>query len=160
VALEVLHLVRHSVAETQHADGDRFRALTAEGQRRLQDLLIRVRSYGALVDWALASPYRRAVQTRQACLDVLGQPRTAESPVWTPDADVGEAEIELRAWQDQGVRRLAIFTHNPLVTELASALVAPGTWPRLEFHAPTWLALAFDHGVAWGQGRVLWMVHP
>jgi len=160
VAATTLYLVRHSQAEGAHPAGDRHRALTAEGRGRIARLLPRALERGFGADLALSSPYLRALQTREAFLGALGSPRLAESPVLTPSASVAEALDELGAWESEGWRRIAVFTHNPFVTELAATLAEAGTLDDLEFRPATILALAFDRGLTPGGGRVLWTLQP
>lgn len=153
---ERLFLVRHGKAEDSHPSGDRHRALSPEGRRRIAGLLPRAQEAGFAVELALSSPYLRALQTRELFLSILGAPRFAESPVFTPSADPRDAVDELAAW---GGTSTALFTHNPLVTELAELLLAHAL-PDLAFHTPTILALSFPTGFGPGRGEVLWLLHP
>lgn len=159
MALEVLYLVRHGKAEGPHPLGDRHRALSAEGRRRIAALAPEAAVRGTAADLTLSSPYLRAVETRDLFAPAFGRGRAETSPAFTPDGDPEDAIDELRAWEAQGFRRIAVFTHNPFVTHLASLLVAPGSG-ELSFHTPTILALGWEGGLERRAGRVLWTLHP
>jgi len=111
-------------------------------------------------DLSLSSPYLRAVQTRDLFATVFAPAHVATSGVFTPDADPNDALVELKVWEAEGYRRIAVFTHNPFVTEFAEWFLAPGSLPDLSFHTPTLLALGFEAGLALGKGRPLWILHP
>jgi phosphohistidine phosphatase len=161
VALQVVYLVRHGKAEAAGAGGDRQRALSSEGRRRIAELVPQASSRGMAVDLALSSPYLRALQTRDLFLPALGNPRVENSTVLTPESDPGDAVDELLSWEAGGVKSAAVFTHNPFVSGLADLLLAPGAWPDRVFHTPTILALGFDAGLAPPRtGKVLWVLHP
>jgi phosphohistidine phosphatase SixA len=112
------------------------------------------------VDLALSSPYLRAVQTREAFLQVLGTPRIENSAALTPEADPTDAFDELKSWEVGGVKAAAVFTHNPFVSALADLLLTPDEWPDRVFHTPTILAVGFDDTLAPRTGKVLWVLHP
>ena len=162
--VEVLYLVRHGKAVGSHPDGDRHRALSAAGRLRIEGMIPQAFAHGFKADLALSSPYVRAVQTRDLFSPVLSPSRAETSTGFGPDADPGEALAELRVWEADGIRRIAVFTHNPLVTHLAELLLFPGSADRagidLVFHTPTVLALSFEGGLAPGQGRPLWILNP
>jgi len=157
--IEVLYLVRHGKAVGSHPDGDRHRPLSVEGRLRIEALSPLAASRGFQADLALSSPYLRAVQTRDL-FALAGAGRSETSKAFTPEADVDDAFDELKAWEASGVGRIAVFTHNPFVPELADLLLVPGSLSDLVFHTPTILALAFDAGLARRQGRPLWILHP
>lgn len=158
--MNVLFLVRHGKAVTNHPEGDRHRSLSAEGRLRIEGMLPEVFQRDFRVDLALSSPYLRAVQTRDLFLPAMSGPRLEVSTALRPESDPEDAFLELQAWAAQGFHRLAVFTHNPFVTDLAERLLVPGSVTSLCFHTPTILALAFDEALAWRQGRPLWMLHP
>lgn len=160
MALSVVYLVRHGKAESQASGGDRFRALSAEGRRRIAVMVPEAKERGMAAGLALSSPYLRAIQTRDLFLPILGFPQSENSDAFTPEADVGDAFEELRSWEDRGTRAAAVFTHNPFVTALADLLLVPGSWPEPVFHTPSVLAVGFGSGIQVGQGRLLWVLHP
>lgn len=151
---ERLFLIRHGEAEDSHPQGDRHRCLSAAGRWTIAELLPRARDAGLAAPLALSSPYLRALQTRELFLSLLGAPRLAESPVFTPTADPRDAADELAAW---GGPSIALFTHNPLVTELAELLLDRPV-AHLTFHPATILALSFPSGFGPGRGEALWLL--
>lgn len=160
VRLEVLYLVRHGKAEGSHPQGDRHRALSAEGRERIARMKDEASRLGFQADLALSSPYQRAVETRDLFQPVVAASRTETSRALTPDGDPDEAWAEVLAWAEAGYPRIAVFSHNPFVTEWADRLLVPGALSNLVFHTPTILALTFPDGVAWRKGRPLWTLHP
>lgn len=162
--LEVLFLVRHGKAVGAHPEGDRHRGLSTEGLRRITDLIPRAHTLGFRGDLTLSSPYLRAVQTRDLFAGGFGATRAETSTAFTPEADPGDAFDELKVWEAAGYLRVAVFTHNPFVTDLADRLLVPGSLSALGedlvFHTPTILALGFESGLGLRQGRPLWMLHP
>ena len=160
MGLRVVYLVRHGKAEAASAGGDRSRALSAEGHRRIVAMVPLAGARGMGADLALSSPYLRAVQTREAFLPILGSPRLENSTALTPEGDPRDALDELKSWETSGVRSAAVFTHNPFVSALADLLLAPEAWPDRVFHTPTILAVGFDEALVPGTGKVLWVLHP
>jgi phosphohistidine phosphatase len=157
--VEILYLVRHGKAGS-HPDGDRHRPLSAEGRLRIEGMGPLAFRQGFQADLALSSPYLRAVQTRDLFASVVGPLRSETSKAFTPDADPIDAFDELKVWESSGMKRIAVFTHNPFVTDLAELLLVPGSAPGLVFHTPTILALAFEGGLERHRGRPLWILHP
>lgn len=156
----ILYLVRHGKAVSSHPDGDRHRPLSAEGKLRIEGMIPQAFSREFRADLTLSSPYLRAVQTRTLFAPVLGEGQAETSKALTPDADPADAFDELTAWEAMGFGRIAVFTHNPFVTDLAGRLLIPGSLPDLTFHTPTILALDFPGGLVLGTGRPLWILHP
>ena len=165
MALEILYLVRHGKAESSHPKGDRHRVLSAEGRTRIADLVPKVQGLGWRVDAALSSSYQRALQTRDLFVPFDPSVALGQSSAFSPLAEAREALDELESWVARGSTRIAVFTHNPLVTQLAEALLAPGSVPgpvigELVFHTPTVLALAFPEGFGAHRATPLWILHP
>lgn len=160
MAIETLYLVRHGKAVGSHPNGDRFRELSAEGIRRIETMVPAADRQGFRVDLALSSPYVRAVQTRDRFLLVCRPSRSELTTAATPDSDPEDLYDELRMWEAEGIGSVALFTHNPFVTEFAERLLAKEARDGVEFHTPTVLALRFEGGLRWHQGRPLWVLHP
>ena len=156
----ILYLVRHGKAEGSHPQGDRHRALSAEGRHRIATMVERAAERGFGADLALSSPYLRAVQTRDLFAPALGPSQWETTPAFTPDADPLDALDELQTWESEGFERIAVFTHNPFVTALAGMLTIPSAAGEVVFHTPTILALEFDHGLQRRMGRPLWTLNP
>lgn len=160
MAIEVLFLVRHAKAEASHPEGDAHRALSQEGRDRIDALAPVVWGRGFRFELALASPYLRAVQTRDLFIPPDWPCRRETTTALAPDADPLDTFEELREWESAGFTRIAVFTHNPFVTHLAGLLLASGSGPDPVFHTPTVLALGFDHGLKPHAGEPLWIQSP
>ena len=143
----VLYLVRHSKAEEHHPKGDRYRTLSSEGKWRIETMIPMAGLKEFRADLFLSSPYPRAVETRDQFATTQRHPRLETSAVLTPSGNPEEALAELETWVETGYSRIAVFTHNPFVTAFAEFLLVPGSLPDLVFHAPSILALGFDHGL-------------
>ena len=160
MALDILYLVRHGKAEGPHPKGDRHRKLASEGIRRIEEMVPQARDLGFKADLVLSSPYIRAVQTRDLFAGLNPGVRAETSPAFTPEAYPADALGELKAWESGGSTRIAVFTHNPFVTEMAEFLLVPWSVRDLVFHTPTILALGFDQGLVPHTAKVLWILHP
>lgn len=165
MALEVLYLIRHSQAVASHPQGDRFRPLSAEGRARITDILPRAEALGLRADLSLSSPYLRARETRDLFSPLVSPSKTVICQDLTPDSEPADVCEALASWADQGYQRIAVFTHNPLVTALAEVLTLPGAVPcaavdALVFDTPSVLALTFDQGFGPRSGLPRWILHP
>lgn len=160
MAVEVLYLVRHSKAEGSHPRGDRHRSLADEGRARVAAMVPEAVSRGFDPDLALSSPYLRAQQTRELFLPAFGSDRLGTMASLVPEGDPREVLEDLRVWEAQGYARIALFTHNPLVTSLAEWVLASGLVSAPVFHTPTILAVHFDRGLEPRRGRPLWVLNP
>ena len=163
MGLEVLYLVRHGQAIPSHPRGDRYRALTPDGRLTVGRQATRAATLGLEVDLALSSPYLRALETRSLFAAVRGVVQ-GDSEVFAPEGDPAEALVELASWGAE-YPRIAVFTHNPLVTTLAELLVVPGSVPisgpeALGFDTATVMALKFDQGFAPHLGQPEWILNP
>jgi phosphohistidine phosphatase len=65
-----IYLLRHGIAEDSTPDSER--ALTAEGREKLRRVLARARSADVTPSLILSSPYRRAIETAEIAVEVLG----------------------------------------------------------------------------------------
>ena len=113
---------------------------------------------GFQADLTVTSGYRRADQTRDLFFP-QGSVRSEVSSEFSPGGNPREAWEELVEWEASGARRIAVFTHNPFVTELAAFLMDQGH-ADLVFHVPTIVALEFPNGLAARGGRLAWMLNP
>jgi phosphohistidine phosphatase len=109
-----IYILRHGIAEDPApGTSDRDRNLTAEGRRRLREVLVTARAAGLAPGVLLTSPYRRAVQTAQLAAEVLGfTSELVTTSALVPGADPIALWDEIRAWRDS--RQLLLSTHEPL----------------------------------------------
>jgi phosphohistidine phosphatase len=119
-----IYLLRHGIAENA-APGrpDSERALTDEGREKLRRVLDRARAAGANPSLILSSPYRRAVETAQIAVDVLGYGgKVVKSRALVPEASPFDAWDEIRARPEE--RAVLLASHEPLMSSLAAFLLA------------------------------------
>lgn len=120
-----LLLIRHGVAQDWAAGGDSERALTPEGTQQILRSVAGLRALDLRIDAAIASPFVRAQQTAQAHLQVLGgQLETWAGLVPSAPASATVDELLSRGKVLRDGARLAVFGHNPNISEVASLLVA------------------------------------
>jgi phosphohistidine phosphatase len=98
-----IYLLRHAIAEDAPAGHpDSERALTAEGKKKLRNVLRAAAEAGVHPTLIVTSPYRRAVQTAQAAAEILGYKgdllRTKSLEPGSSPASVWE---ELRVHKDE-----------------------------------------------------------
>ncbi len=119
-----IYLLRHGIAENSTPDSER--ALTAEGREKLRRVLARARAADAAASLILTSPYRRAVETADVAVEVLGyQGKVVKTRGLVPDASPFDAWEEIRKRPDESAILLA--SHEPLMSSLfAFLLSSPG----------------------------------
>ena len=118
-----LYLLRHGIAEDNAASGrDADRALTADGKRKLRDLL----KFAALAtpkpDLILASTYKRAIESAAIAAKVFDYTEPVpQSTALVPNAHVQELWEEVRI--HKSVPRLFLASHEPLLSSAAAFLL-------------------------------------
>lgn len=119
-----IYLLRHGIAEDSlPGRPDSERALSNEGKEKLRRVLHRARSAGVVPSLILSSPYRRAVETADVAVDVLGYAgKVARTPALVPDASPYDTWEEIRKHPDEDAILLA--SHEPLMSSLAAFLLA------------------------------------
>jgi phosphohistidine phosphatase len=118
-----IYLLRHGVAEDAHPGAsDAERALTAEGRKKLLEVLRVAKAAGVRPSLILTSPYRRAVETAEIARFALGakseplrtralQPMAAPENLWD----------ELRVHKDEP--RVLLAGHEPMLSQTAGYLL-------------------------------------
>ena len=119
-----IYLLRHGIAENSTPDSER--ALTAEGREKLRRVLARARAADVAPSLILTSPYRRAVETADVAVEVLGyQGKVVKTRALVPEASPFDTWEEIRKRPDESAILLA--SHEPLMSSLAAFLLAsPG----------------------------------
>jgi phosphohistidine phosphatase len=152
-ASRVLHLLRHAKSSWDDPElPDADRPLTGRGERaaaRLARQLARDRVAPGLV---LCSTARRARQTLELILPVLGDPEVVfEDGLY----GAGAPALLTRVRQlPAGIREAMLIGHNPGIHELALSLAGPGTPVSLREGFPTGalVSLRFE-AATWGDLR-------
>ncbi len=116
-----IYLLRHGIAEDTTPDSER--ALTAEGKEKLKRVLTRARAADVEPSLILSSPYRRAVETADVAIDVLGyQGKVVKTRALLPEASPFDTWVEIRTRSDESAVLLA--SHEPLMSSLAAFLLS------------------------------------
>ena len=124
-AMEI-YILRHGIAENKSASGrDADRALTADGRRKLRDVLSCAQRAGVKPELILTSPFVRAVETAAIAAELLGY---SDAPLRT-DSLIPESDPEA-VWEELCAHRscasVVLASHEPLVSRFVSfALGAP-----------------------------------
>ncbi|HXB74400.1 MAG TPA: histidine phosphatase family protein [Candidatus Acidoferrales bacterium] len=118
-----IYLLRHGIAEESRPGGsDSDRALTSEGREKLRRVLKQARRAGAVPSLILSSPYRRALETADVAVEVLGYGgKVVRARALVPEASPFDAWGEIRARRDEPAILLA--SHEPLMSALAAFLL-------------------------------------
>jgi phosphohistidine phosphatase len=124
-----IYLLRHGIAEeARPGSSDADRALTSEGRDKLRRVLKQARRAGAAPSLILSSPYRRALETADVAVEVLGYAgKVVRTRALTPEASPLEAWEEIRARRDEPAILLA--SHEPLMSSMVAFLL---TSPALQ----------------------------
>lgn len=154
-----LYLLRHGIAENGRAGfPDSERALTAEGRRKLKDVLGVARTAGVAPDAILTSPYKRALQTSEVAAQVLGyQAELIKSDVLVPGSAPADVWTELRAFRDQN--QVLLVSHEPLIGNLLGYLLgAPSL--NFDFKKGALARVDFDMFGPHPRGVLRWFLAP
>jgi len=154
-----IYLLRHGIAEeARPGAADPERALTSEGRDKLRRVLKRARVAGVAPSLILSSPYRRAVETAEAAVDVLGYAgKLVRTRALTPDASPFDAWEEIRARQDEAAILLA--SHEPLMSSMAAFLLGSPVL-QLDMKKAALVRVDCDQFGAEPRGVLKWMLTP
>ncbi len=119
-----VYLLRHGIAESgKPGSADSARALVPEGKKKLKEVLSVAKSAGAKPTLVLSSPFRRATETADIAVSVLGL--KSEDLVQTqsllPTSHVNDAWEEIRTYKDEIA--LLLVGHEPLFSRLFAYLL-------------------------------------
>jgi phosphohistidine phosphatase len=118
-----VYLLRHGIAEEERPGlNDSERALTAEGRRKLRQVLRTVAEAGVKPNLILSSPFKRALQTAQIAKEVLSyENQVLQTKILTPGSSPEQVWDEIRVHRDE--QALLLVGHNPLFDNLAVYLL-------------------------------------
>ncbi len=154
-----LYILRHGIAEDQKPGGkDADRALTAEGKKKLRDVLRVAQKAGVSPGLILSSPYVRAVETAEIAMDVLDYkdsllridaliPSSGPEPVWE--------EIRVH----KSASELMLVGHEPLLSTLAGYLLAAPSL-AVDLKKGGLVRIDIDSFGAQPRGVLKWMLIP
>ena len=122
-----LYLLRHGIAEDA-APGmrDADRALTSKGRRKLQTVLEHARDAGVAPALVLSSSLRRARETAEMAVEILGCPEAiVEIEALVPESNPERVWAEIRVHRD--APSILLAGHEPLFSALYAFLLnSPG----------------------------------
>lgn len=154
-----LFLLRHGIAENGRPGmPDSGRALTAEGRRKLREVLRAAQAARVSPDYILTSPYRRARETAEIAAEVLkyeGELLTTQA--LTPDSRPEQVWEEVRIHKDAS--QILLCGHEPLFSHLTSFLLdAPSL--RVDFKKGAMARVEIDAFGARPRGILRWFLAP
>lgn len=118
-----LYILRHGIAEdgkTGQSDADR--GLTSEGKKKLRNMLKVARSADVAPALILTSPLRRAVETAEIAVDLLGyKGDVLKTEALMPSSRPESVWDEIRLHQDQ--EQVLLAGHEPLLSQLTAYLL-------------------------------------
>lgn len=118
-----IYLLRHGIAENaKHDQSDDDRALTAEGRKKLREVLKVAKAAEVQPTRILTSPYRRAVETADIAANVLGhKEELLRTKALVPGGDPTAVWEEVRV--HKGEPGLLLVGHEPLFSKLTAYLL-------------------------------------
>jgi len=154
-----IYLLRHGIAEDgQVGQPDAERALTADGKKKLRNVLRAAAAAGVAPSLILTSPYKRAVQTAQIAAEILDykgellrtkalEPGSSPKPVWD----------EIRVHKDES--RILLSGHEPLFSRLTAYLLnAPEL--QIDFKKGAIACVEVERFTADPHGVLRWYLTP
>jgi phosphohistidine phosphatase len=154
-----VYLLRHGIAENGRPGmPDAERELTAEGRKKLREVMRVARTAGVQPDCVLTSPYARALQTAAIAAEVLEY----SGDLVHTQALVPHSRPEL-VWDEVRLHReasqLLLVGHEPLFSSLAAFLLdAPSL--RVDFKKGALLRIEMDQLGTRPRGVLRWFLSP
>jgi phosphohistidine phosphatase len=154
-----LYLLRHGIAEDVASSGrDADRALTAEGKRKLREILKVAAQAELRPTLILSSPYKRAIETANIAAKSLEyKADILQSNAVVPNAHPNELWEEVRMHKVQP--RLLIVSHEPLLSS-AAALILNSNSLRVDFKKGALLRIDLEGFSAQPHGTLKWYLTP
>jgi len=154
-----LYLLRHGIAEEGGVGlNDADRALTAQGRRKLRQVLQAALEAQVKPTLILSSPLKRAVQTAEIVKKVLGY----KDEILLTKVLVPGSTVEL-VWEEICVHKeeeaLMLVGHNPLFDSLAGYLLGQ-VGMELDFKKGAILRVDLDRFSAHPKGVLRWYITP
>jgi phosphohistidine phosphatase len=155
-----VYLLRHGIADDDSPTGrDSDRQLTAEGRRKLKDVLKTIAAAGVSPTVIVSSPYLRALQTAEIAREILGCP----DEVHRSDALVPESDPQ-QVWQEirnsyKGSDSILLASHEPLMSRCAGFLLG---YPDLlvDFKKGAIVRIDIEQFGMQPRGLLRWMLVP
>jgi phosphohistidine phosphatase len=152
-----LYLLRHGIAEEGQAGAnDANRALTAEGRRKLRQVLTAACDAKVSLDLILSSPLKRALQTAEVARKTLKyKGDIVKTRSLEPGASVQQVWDEIRDHRDKSF--LMMVGHNPLFSQLAAYLLGSPDI-QVDFKKGGLMKISFEHFPPVPRGVLCWYI--
>ena len=154
-----LYLLRHGIAEDTSPGGhDSERALTAEGKRKLREILKVAAQADLSPSLIITSPYRRAKETAALAVKSLNfSGEVLESNALVPNAHPQELWEEVRMHKSE--TKLLLVSHEPLLSS-AGALILNAQSLRIDMKKGAILRIDIEGFSAQPHGVLKWYLTP
>lgn len=154
-----LYLLRHGIAEeggTGIEDADR--SLTAEGRRKLRQVLTAACDAKVSLDLIVSSPLKRALQTAEVARRTLKyKGEILKTKALEPGGSVQQVWDEIRDYRDKGC--IMLVGHNPLFSQLAAFLLGSAD-VQIDFKKGGLMKISFEHFPPVPRGILCWYITP
>ena len=152
-----IYIFRHGIAEEPQAgQPDSERALTADGRKKLRNVLRAAASAGMAPSLILSSPYKRAIQTAQMAAEILDyRGEVLRTKALEPGGSPKLVWDEIRVHKDEPGILLA--GHEPLFSRLAAYLLGSPNL-QVEFKKGAIVCVELERFPAEPHGVLRWML--
>lgn len=154
-----LYLLRHGIADDDAPGGrDADRALTAEGKKKLRDLLKVAANADLRPSLILSSPYKRAIETAAIAAKTLAYTgEVFETQAIVPHANTHELWEEVRMHKSES--SLLLVSHEPLLSS-AAAFLLNASGLRIDFKKGSLLRIDIDGFSSQPSAVLKWYLTP
>lgn len=150
-----IYIVRHAIAEDSAKGGDRERALTEEGRKKMKEAAAGFARLDPEIDTIYSSPLVRAVQTAEIIVRAIGYDRPIEiMEELSPGHSAEDVTKRLRALKKIG--SVMLTGHEPDCSELSQYLLGGA---QIEFKKGA-ICLIEAESLTAGSGRLIWHLSP
>ncbi len=157
-----LYLMRHGIAVTRGTAGftdDFKRPLTPEGKKKTQQIARGLLRIGFDVDWVVASPLVRAVETAEVVIDSLAENVPMDFSDALRPGGSAEALVTFLAKHPHR-KRVLVVGHEPDLSEMAARFLGAGRHANLAFKKGGCCLISFSEFPPKSPGRLIWWLTP
>ncbi len=150
-----VYLLRHGIAEEGSTGrSDAGRQLTADGRKKLRQVLEAAADAGVAPSLILTSPLQRALQTAEIARHVLGyKQQILHTKALAPGSTVEQVWEEIRVHRDES--SILLVGHNPLFSDLAAYLMGSKT-AQIHFKKGAIMRVDLESFLSQPKGTLRW----